>query len=306
LEVNKLQKLTGVIVLLLLSACGTTEVLQVRPNAYSVSAQYGSLNGSWTRAQQDAVSKAKEYCEQKGLVFEFISEKRDGTLGWTPQSSTIEFSCAPNQNELQKSATAQCKDEMQTNELDSIRDKVELIRDGFDSAVPFAIAMNDSFPKDNEKKAIAKWATIRETCDKRSNEIFTISSSATPLEVTQIQQDRSFAKSAVASINELIVSLYQQKLTYGEFAKKRYEISKTAADTERQFRLSIQNADQQHQMEAKQLAQQQYQNKLMAWATYQQSVNARQPQTVHLDGGVRVQTNCISNKMGNMINTNCN
>lgn len=188
--------------------------------------------------------------------------------------------------------TAQCQTDYQTPELDPIRRKVELHRDSFDAAPPFEIAANDTFPTDAERAAIAKWATLRDTCIKRTDTVSEIPPSATPLQVAFLQKDRSFNKEAGARISDLIVSLYQQKLTYGEFAKKRYEITRDAAAAERQFRESTLIADQERQTQAQLLAQQQFQNNMLAWSTYMQSVSARQPQTVHFDGSVRVQSNC--------------
>jgi len=42
-------------------------------------------------------------------------------------------------------------------------------------------------------------------------------------------------------------------------------------------------------MQAQLLTQQQFANRLAALSTYMQAVNARQPQTVHIDGTIRVQ-----------------
>jgi hypothetical protein len=36
-----------------------------------------------------------------------------------------------------------------------------------------------------------------------------------------------------------------------------------------------------------------------------QTVNVRQPQTVHLDGGVRLRRNCTSQRLGNLVSTDC-
>ena len=113
-------------------------------------------------------------------------------------------------------------------------------------------------------------------------------------------------KEAAARVGQLIVALYQQKLTFGEFAQKRYEITREAASAEQEFRRSTQLADQQRQMQAQQLAQQQFQNNLIAWSAYMQSVSARQAQTVHLDGSIRAPTHCISQQVGNTVSTNCN
>jgi hypothetical protein len=293
------------IALVSLSGCGTSAVKELSQSTYSVSAQYGSMNGSWGRAQSDAIAKAKEFCAAKRETFSLNNEQRAGVFGFSPQSSTITFSCGPDVAALVQSATSECKEQLQTPELDPVRQKVELFRPSFDSPVPFAIATNDSFPTQEERKVIAKWATLREECVKRSNSAFSMPPSATALQVTQIQQDRAFGIAASARVGDLTVSLYQQKLTYGEFAKKRYEITRDAAEAERQFRQSAQLGDQQQRMQAQQLVQQQYQSNVAAWSTFMQGVNARQPLTVHLDGAVRLQTNCQSTVMGNAVDTNC-
>lgn len=200
---------------------------------------------------------------------------------------------------------SQCEADYQANELDPIRKKVQLMRESFDEPPPFEIATNDSFPTNEEKSAIAKWATLREACIKRSAVANPIPATATPLQVTFIEKDRAFLKEGENKVGELMVSLYQQKLTYGEFARKRYEITRDAAAAERQFRESTMLADMDRQMEAQRIAQQQFQNNLAAWAVYTQSVAARQPQTVRLDGTVRTQTNCTSQRFGNTVSTNC-
>jgi hypothetical protein len=78
----------------LLMGCGTTEVIRnAHTNSYSVSAQYGSINGSWTRASKEAGEKAIDYCKSMGKKFVFINEQRTGVVGWSPQESIINFDC---------------------------------------------------------------------------------------------------------------------------------------------------------------------------------------------------------------------
>jgi hypothetical protein len=64
-----------------LSGCGTTSVNELSPSTFSVSAQYGALNGSWDRAQQEAVAKAKEFCAAKKETYTFIREHQTGVVG---------------------------------------------------------------------------------------------------------------------------------------------------------------------------------------------------------------------------------
>lgn len=90
----KIQYLIPLMATSLLVGCGTTEVIRnAHTNSYSVSAQYGSLNGSWTRASKEAGEKAMDYCQSVGKQFLFINEQRTGVVGWSPQESTINFNC---------------------------------------------------------------------------------------------------------------------------------------------------------------------------------------------------------------------
>jgi hypothetical protein len=208
-------------------------------------------------------------------------------------------------NAQRQSDSTQCVDEMRSPELDPIRSKVELVRQTPD-APPFEIASIDAFPSGSELPAIAKWAKMRDACMRRAGGALSAVPSSDPLEAAIGQQRLSFGTEAAARVSELILALYHQKLTYGEFAQKRYEVGRDAASAERQFDMAVLLADQEHQRQAKQLAQQQFQNSLLLWSSYMQNVNARQPRTVHLDGTVTVKANCMSQRLGTLISTNCN
>ncbi len=203
-----------------------------------------------------------------------------------------------------KAVYDQCTVDLQIPELDPIRHKVEFMR-MMDAPPPFEFSSNDSFPSAIERPIIAKWATLRDDCIKRSHAINYIPKDAPPLAVSFLRQEHAFAEEAEARVSELVLALYQSKLTYGEFSQKRYEIGKAATSAQRQYREAKIIEDQQRQLQAQQVANEQFNNNLMAWSTYMQSVNARQPQTVHIDGAVRLRTNCSSYKSGNTINTDC-
>ena len=204
-----------------------------------------------------------------------------------------------------QAAAKQCEMDMKSPDLDLIRSKVELFRAVDEAPPPFEIASNDTFPTPGDRRVIAEWASIRDECLRRRNAISYIPASATPLQATVLQQLHAFSDEAAGRVSELIIDLYQAKLTYGEFAQKRYEIAKAQATAERQFRESALVADQQRQVEAQQLAQQQFQNNLVALNAYMQSVSARQPQTVYLQGNVNIKANCTSQKLGSFVNTSC-
>jgi hypothetical protein len=61
---------------------------------------------------------------------------------------------------------------------------------------------------------------------KRCLELNPSYANATPLEESFIRQEIAFGSEAEAKVSELAVSLYQLKLTYGEFAQRRYAIGK--------------------------------------------------------------------------------
>jgi hypothetical protein len=76
-----------------LSGCGVSEITRGANSTYIVSAQYGSVNGSFARATKDALERGNTYCESKGKKFIFLNEVKEGVVGFTPQSSTITFRC---------------------------------------------------------------------------------------------------------------------------------------------------------------------------------------------------------------------
>lgn len=231
-----------------------------------------------------------------------------GTRGYANGGGSMHKEAAQKVNDeisnQYKSASDQCAADMQITELEPLRHKIEFMR-LMDDPPPFEFASNDSFPSASDLPLIAKWATIRDGCMKRSHAINYIPKDASPLVVTFLQQEHAFPEEAEARVSDLVLALYQSKLTYGEFAQKRYEIGKAAVSAQRQYREAKIIEDQQRQLQAQQIANEQFNNSLTAWSTYMQSVNARQPQTVHLDGTVRVQTNCSSYRTGNTVNTNC-
>ena len=125
---------------------------------------------------------------------------------------------------------------------------------------------------------------------------------------THVRKIREIQMGVGAEVGKLIVALYQQKLTYGEFAQRRYEIGRDGAKAENDYRQTISLADRDHQERAQQIAQEQYNAQILAWSAYNQSVAARQPQTIRVINAQPISTsvNCSSTRIGNTVNTNCN
>jgi hypothetical protein len=88
----------GVLAIASLSGCmasmQASDVVQTSPTTYSVSADFGSINGGWDRAKVEATAKATQFCKAKGQLVTLLDEQRSGILGVTPQKSTVTFTCA--------------------------------------------------------------------------------------------------------------------------------------------------------------------------------------------------------------------
>lgn len=194
----------------------------------------------------------------------------------------------------------QCVADMATLELDPLRDKIEFLRK-LDEPPPFQYASLDAFPTAAERPLIAKWAKLRDACVERERAVTVVPPNASSLEGAFIRQEVAFTTGAEARVSELVVAVYQQKLTYGEFAQRRYAIGKAAVDANRQYREARLIQDQERQLQAQHLASEQFNNSLNAWANYMQAVKARQPQAVRLNS-----VHCTSTSFGNMVNTDCN
>ncbi len=93
------------LLVVLLNACGTTDVVQTSETTYSASAQFGSVNGSWDRARDEATRRRRSFVRRRHSKVALLDEQRSGTFGWTPQKSTMAFSCAQNTKEAQQLAS---------------------------------------------------------------------------------------------------------------------------------------------------------------------------------------------------------
>ena len=183
-------------------------------------------------------------------------------------------------------AALQCHQEMvATSDLEPILGKIELDRPVPDSAPPFSITSDDTFATDAERQAIKKWASLRDECARHRDTIIQRPIRATPYVHLLLDQEFAVAKDGTASVDQLILALYERKLSYGEFASKRYELGREMMAAFRAIRQSAVTHDEQVSAQA----QEQFARNLEAWSTYLQAVNARQPQTVVINGTLRVQ-----------------
>jgi len=111
-----------------------------------------------------------------------------------------------------------CMQRMQTDrDLDPIRNKVELLRQGIEGAPPPGMLADQSRPTPQEKVAMAKWESAREACAQEQMR-YGLTLSLPP----NLQPLRDKLVLTGRQLNEqtglLVAALYDGRLTYGQFA----------------------------------------------------------------------------------------
>ena len=87
------ERIIVVLSVLLLAACGSTGVRERADGTFTVSAQFGSINGSWERASGAVNDEARTFCSKMGKEVAIVEEVQDGTYGFTPQRAILRFNC---------------------------------------------------------------------------------------------------------------------------------------------------------------------------------------------------------------------
>jgi hypothetical protein len=176
----------------------------------------------------------------------------------------------------------QCEGDLAVPDLDSIRSKADISRIAAEGPPPFRIALNDTFATKSERSAIAKWSAIWNQCRRRLEFPRIVPSPDHTIEAASLQQAFALSRIFQSSVGQLIRALYYQELTYGEFARKRYEFTRDAVAL-----ISAMN-EAGHDPDQTRLGQtlQQLLYLRLSWNTYLRRVNARQPGTVHIHGAI--------------------
>jgi hypothetical protein len=184
-----------------------------------------------------------------------------------------------------KASRDECKASMETPDLNLIRHKVQLYREPGDEPLPFEIATNDAFPSTEDRPVIARWASLRDECIRHIDAVQLVPQGANAVQTAVVQQLRAFGNQAAGDVTDLVISLYQQKLTYSEFGRKVNDL----AGAQGAFNLAMQQANAgsnnaQQQLQDLQTAQQQFTDMLDAFSKYVRTVSARKPKTVRVSG----------------------
>jgi len=200
-----------------LTGCGTTIV---KGSGENFIATDSIRSDGWEKPMALVVEKADEHCKKFGK--KYVEINRNGTERWDlgpVKNIELVFQCGQDTNALIKISQDKLDQELKVEEFNPIKDKIELSKLFTDASVPFQIASNQNYPTEEEKKLIAKWIQLREAYYKRNEPIL-----ANSIQVGLSPYVLSAQNKAIKVINELINALYQQKITYGEFAKKRAQV----------------------------------------------------------------------------------
>jgi hypothetical protein len=166
--------------------------------------------------------------------------------------------------------------------LDSIRGKADVSRMAADGPPPFRIALNDTFATDSERGEIAKWIGIRTHCRRQLPISRIVSSPGSAIGAASLQQESALWRTLQSGVDRLIRALYYRELTYGEFARKKYELLRDAADLGSAINEAGLDADPARLGQT--LRQLLYLK--ITWNYYLRRLNARQPGTVHNRGAI--------------------
>ena len=164
---------------------------------------------------------------------------------------------------------------------------------------PIMMLADESKATEQEKAAIISWGDKRDKC----NNLIKIATSFYPLD------KRNYIFSEFAdSANQLLLSLYKGKLTYGEFNIQRKTL---AADAARRFAEATNNLIQDQSNAQERSAEIARQNQLeqSRLLVEQQKANAMQTQANKIEYhpiSIPQSSNCTSRAVGDTIQTNCN
>jgi hypothetical protein len=180
------------------------------------------------------------------------------------------------------SACASAAEIAAARELDSIRSKADIARRSADGPPPFRIALNDTFATGSERAGIAKWIRIWNHCRRRLEYPSEVAPPVNAIEAAALQQSFALSRIFQSSVARLIRALYYQELTYGEFARKRYEFTRAAEELSSAIGESRLDSDQARLGSTLQ----QLLYLRISWNVYLRQVSVRQPGTVHIHGAI--------------------
>lgn len=137
------------------------------------------------------------------------------------------YQCGQDTKKLLAENTEKCQAEANIPELEILKGKVQ-----FDGRLAPSASMisNETYPNNDEKIAIGKWIQLREECNRRARLIL-----SKEVKFGLMYELRTIQEKAAEFGNQLFLALYNEQITFSEFAKKRQEISENVSEVIREL-----------------------------------------------------------------------
>jgi hypothetical protein len=137
------------------------------------------------------------------------------------------YQCGQDTKKLSDENTEKCLAELNIPELEILKGKVQFDRRLTPSA---SIISNETYPNNDEKLAIGKWIQLREECNRRTNLIF-----SKEVKFGLMYELRTIEERTSEFGNQLVLALYNEQITFGEFARKRQELNENVSEVIREL-----------------------------------------------------------------------
>jgi hypothetical protein len=170
-------------------------------------------------AKRKTNEKADSYCSQKKQkAININGNTMERWFGSPRFVVEMVYQCGQDTNKLVLENNQKCEASINTADFDSIRNKVQLI---VKLTPPTAAMLSDeTYATSEEKLAIAKWIKLRENCFGQENII-----KSKEIKVGLMYELDSLKEKQGAFVNQLILALYEEQITYSEFTRKRNEVN---------------------------------------------------------------------------------
>lgn len=294
-----MKNIFGILFALSLYGCQSTGVIPMDRDTFMIGKKDITPGlGVSLSNKAEVYKEATTFCNSKGLevlaLHESVIPAMPGQLG----STEVQFKCVASANDFNL-----CFQQIKNNpQLNIISSKLSL--DSV-SEQTFAMLTNTNKPNEAEKAAISLFADLRKNCFKEYDK----SQFNTPLAI------KSIDNSAISAIENLLVMLYNDKLTYGEFSKARQEIANARdsaiVEIDKELRTNAANAHARAEQIAIQrtaaiAAMQNANAGIQNSIANQNAAEALKNQALKIEfSNASPNVHCTSQKLLNVVNTDC-
>jgi len=197
-------------------------------------------------------------------------------------------------------ANADCDEKILSHEFDSLHGKITYKFKPIDAPPPTSEMILDTYPSEEDKKLLIKLNDIFLECQGKNNEIANTWQPPNQMEKDHFDGLMLLVNKVKYQMYDLRVDLIEGKISYGEFAKKSYQIRVTEEAEKKNYEANARKESYAQQMQKQQL--------MMQYIMQSQQNQQQLQQQLKPYVMPQIQNNsinCNSFVNGNTINTNC-